>query len=44
MAMARGGPPREDVGLAPYGHLRMLPLLTEGGAAGPSPHGTETRR
>lgn len=44
MAMARGGPPREDVGLAPYGHLRMLPLLTEGAAAGPSSHGTETRR
>ncbi|MFC9897487.1 nitrate reductase molybdenum cofactor assembly chaperone [Nocardia sp. NPDC127579] len=27
-AMARGGPPRESVGLEPYGHLAMLPLLT----------------
>ncbi|SFE44254.1 respiratory nitrate reductase chaperone NarJ [Actinacidiphila alni] len=29
-ALARGGPPREDVGLdsAPYGHLGMLPVLT----------------
>ncbi|MEV0251222.1 nitrate reductase molybdenum cofactor assembly chaperone [Nocardia sp. NPDC050712] len=27
-AMARGGPPRETVGLEPYGHLGMLPLLT----------------
>ncbi|MEV6275275.1 nitrate reductase molybdenum cofactor assembly chaperone [Nocardia sp. NPDC051832] len=27
-AMARLGPPRETVGLEPYGHLGMLPLLT----------------
>ncbi|WP_194819734.1 nitrate reductase molybdenum cofactor assembly chaperone [Nocardia sp. XZ_19_385] len=27
-AMARSGPPRETVGLEPYGHLGMLPLLT----------------
>ncbi|MGW0250323.1 nitrate reductase molybdenum cofactor assembly chaperone [Nocardia goodfellowii] len=27
-AMARTGPPRETVGLEPYGHLGMLPLLT----------------
>ncbi|MVU82378.1 nitrate reductase molybdenum cofactor assembly chaperone [Nocardia sp. ET3-3] len=27
-AMARSGPPRESVGLEPYGHLGMLPLLT----------------
>jgi nitrate reductase delta subunit len=30
-ALARGGPPREDVGLAglpPYGHLGLLPVLT----------------
>jgi nitrate reductase delta subunit len=27
MAMARGGPPREDVGLTPYGHLGLLPVL-----------------
>ncbi|BBA98655.1 putative nitrate reductase delta chain [Actinacidiphila reveromycinica] len=29
MAMARGGPPSEDVGLVPYGHLGLLPVLTE---------------
>lgn len=28
MAMARGGPPREDVGLTPYGHLGLLPVVT----------------
>ncbi|MFI0896260.1 nitrate reductase molybdenum cofactor assembly chaperone [Streptomyces sp. NPDC020983] len=44
LAMAGGGPPREDVGLSPYGHLRLLPLLTGGPAAGPAAHGTEIRR
>jgi nitrate reductase delta subunit len=29
MAMARNGPPTEDVGLTPYGHLGLLPVLTE---------------
>lgn len=29
-AMARTGPPSEDVGLEPYGHLALLPLLTAG--------------
>ncbi|SEG45192.1 respiratory nitrate reductase chaperone NarJ [Actinacidiphila yanglinensis] len=28
-AMARGGPPSEAVGLMPYGHLDLLPVLTE---------------
>ncbi|MEU8894872.1 nitrate reductase molybdenum cofactor assembly chaperone [Nocardia sp. NPDC048505] len=27
-ALARSGPPRETVGLEPYGHLGLLPLLT----------------
>lgn len=27
-ALARSGPPRESVGLEPYGHLGLLPLLT----------------
>lgn len=44
LAMARGGPPHEDVGLSPYGHLRLLPVLTGGPAAGPAAHGTEIRR
>lgn len=45
MAMARGGPPREDVGLAPYGHLRMLPVLGgDPGPAGGPGTGTEIRR
>jgi len=32
LALAAGGPPTEEVGLAtaPYGHLRQLPLLTGG--------------
>lgn len=37
LALARGGPPREDVGLdslAPYGHLSQLPLLTPGPTGG----------
>jgi nitrate reductase delta subunit len=29
MAMACGGPPSEEVGLVPYGHLGLLPLLTD---------------
>jgi nitrate reductase delta subunit len=33
-ALARSGPPREDVGLEPYGHLATLPLLTVPGAGG----------
>ncbi|UWE10889.1 nitrate reductase molybdenum cofactor assembly chaperone [Actinacidiphila bryophytorum] len=27
MAMARSGPPREEVGLTPYGHLGLLPVV-----------------
>ncbi|RFU85799.1 nitrate reductase molybdenum cofactor assembly chaperone [Streptomyces triticagri] len=27
-ALARGGPPREDVGLEPFGAARLLPVLT----------------
>ncbi|MGW5350744.1 nitrate reductase molybdenum cofactor assembly chaperone [Streptomyces sp. NPDC004031] len=44
LAMARGGPPHEDVGLSPYGHLRLLPLLTGGPAADEDAYGTEIRR
>ncbi|MCF2533774.1 nitrate reductase molybdenum cofactor assembly chaperone [Yinghuangia soli] len=29
-ALIRSGPPSEDVGLEPYGHLGLLPLLTTG--------------
>ncbi|MEV6769370.1 nitrate reductase molybdenum cofactor assembly chaperone [Nocardia sp. NPDC051030] len=29
-ALARSGPRTEDVGLVPYGHLDLLPLLTSG--------------
>ncbi|NUU21727.1 MAG: nitrate reductase molybdenum cofactor assembly chaperone [Streptomycetaceae bacterium] len=29
--LARSGPPREDVGLEPYGHLAQLPLLSGSG-------------
>lgn len=29
-ALARNGPPREDVGLRPYGHLDLLPVLSPG--------------
>jgi nitrate reductase delta subunit len=44
LAMARGGRPHEDVGLSPYGHLRLLPVLTGDRDAGPAAHGTEIRR
>lgn len=45
LAMARGGPPREDVGLAPYGHLRLLPLLAPDAGHRPrGPRETELRR